>query len=160
MPALATQIKTSAPQGKGGATPAASQIALKPETPTVFAVLSAEDIAELQKYTTPEIVLKFPDIMKLLYETPSLALKEKIYWLQLMPLMSEDQVVKLRSILETEKQKLLALNKQYEEDIANISLTPKMTPEEAAKRTKLLRQQEEVHQEKEKGKEEDLLSQL
>lgn len=129
-------------------------------TPTVFASLSDADLAELQKYTKPEMVLKYPDIMKLLYDTPSLNVKEKIYWLQLMPLMSDEQIVKLKSILDTEKKKLLALNKQYEEDIAKLSTIPKVTPAVAAQKAKELREKEVQHQAAEKGKEEALLSQL
>lgn len=66
------------------------------------------------KYIVPPLVReKFSDLVKLIYETESMDLEEREYWLQIMPIMSEEQVVKLRDILVNEKEQLEKLDNEY-----------------------------------------------
>ena len=58
-----------------------------------------------QYYTIPELVKeKFPDLIKLIFETESMPTDEREYWLQALPKMDENELIKLRDILINEKE--------------------------------------------------------
>src|SRR3990167_6455979 len=73
------------------------------------------------KYIVPALVReKFPDLIKLIYETESMNQEEREYWLQIMPIMSEDQISKFRDILVNEKEQLAKLDKEYQQEMQRI----------------------------------------
>lgn len=117
-----------------------------------------------QSYIIPDLIReKFPDLVKLIYETESMNTEEREYWLQIMPIMSEQQVVKFRDILVNEKNQLSKLDQDYEAEMRRINGgdAPKEINEEEVKaKMEEIRRQEENQQSSEKSKEEDLLSAL
>ena len=80
-------------------------------------------IAEVEKsYIVPSLVRnKFPDLVKLIYETESMNHEEREYWLQIMPIMSEEQIVKFREILVNEKEQLSRLDKEYKSEMSKLN---------------------------------------
>lgn len=116
------------------------------------------------KYIVPKLVREtFPDLIKLIYETESMDQEEREYWLQIMPIMSEEQIKKFRDILVNEKDQLKKLDEQYKSDIANVSkkpATPEINEEEMKKRLSDIAQAEKADQSKEEKAEADILSQL
>jgi len=59
-----------------------------------------------------ETKTKFPDLVTLIIESRSMNNQERNYWLQVLPVMTEEQVSELRNILETEKNKLAEIEAQ------------------------------------------------
>ena len=114
---------------------------------------------------------KYPDLVELVLQSESMNTEERNYWLQVMPVMTPDQIAELRDILETEKRKLAAIDAKYaaqkggrtgggqntaalsEEDIKKAEEKRKKAQEER-------RAAEAAHREKDEEHAEDLLSQL
>ena len=115
------------------------------------------------KYIIPKIVReKFPDLVKLIYETESMNQEEREYWMQIMPIMTEDQIVKFREILVNEKDQLQKLDQEYESEMTKITKAPVKEIDEAAMKEKIakIKQEESSKESEEQAKEEDLLNQL
>lgn len=116
------------------------------------------------KYIVPAIVReKFPDLVKLIYETESMNEEEREYWLQIMPIMSEEQIVKFREILVNERDQLAKLDKEYNQEMSRIDTKAPVQPLDEAKRLEeiaKIKAAEAAQNTKETGEEEALLGQL
>jgi hypothetical protein len=116
------------------------------------------------KYIVPTIVReKFPDLVKLIYETESMNEEEREYWLQIMPIMSEEQIVKFREILINERDQLAKLDKEYNQEMSKIDNKTPAQPLDEAKRLEdsaKIKAAEAAQQASEKSKEESLLGEL
>ena len=117
-------------------------------------------------YIVPALVReKFPDLVKLIFETESMDKEEREYWLQIMPIMSEDQIKKFRDILVNERDQLKKLDEQYKADVANIGSkaaapSPAINEEAMKKELEKIREAEKAQQAGEVKQEEDILNQL
>ncbi len=114
------------------------------------------------KYIIPALVReKFPDLVKLIYETESMNDEEREYWMQIMPIMTEEQIVKFREILVNEKEQLAKLDNEYEHEMGRIN-APAPAIDEAKLKEKMaeIKKKETVGEEAEKAKEAELLKQL
>jgi len=82
--------------------------------------------------------------------------------MQIMPIMTEEQIVKFRDILVNEKSQLSKLDKEYESEVARINKTqaPVIDEEKLKKKLLQIREAEKAQNEDEKTKEEELLKQL
>lgn len=80
-------------------------------------------IDEAEKnYIIPDLVrTKFPDLVKLIFETESMNEEEREYWLQILAIMSEEQIVKFRDILVNEKEQLAKLDQEYQNEMNRIN---------------------------------------
>ena len=115
------------------------------------------------KYIIPNMIRdKFPDLVKLIYETESMNNEEREYWMQIMPIMTEDQIVKFREILVNEKNELAKLDKEYEDEMAKINKKHLKEIDEAQLKQKMetIKKAEAADQSTEKDKEANLLNQL
>lgn len=115
------------------------------------------------KYIIPALVRdKFPDLVKLIYETESMNTEEREYWMQILPIMSEEQIVKFREILVNEKQQLAKLDNEYENEVARINKSQPAEIDEVKMREEMekIKKAEASHEEEEKSQEEELLKKL
>lgn len=115
------------------------------------------------KYIVPKLIRdKFPDLVKLIYETESMNEEEREYWLQIMPIMSEDQITKFREILVNEKEQLSKLDKEYEGEMARLNKKPVAPLDEKVVRAQMekIQKAETAAEEAEKGEEAKLLEEL
>lgn len=115
------------------------------------------------KYIVPELIRnKFPDLVKLIYETESMNSEEREYWLQIMPIMTEEQIVKFRGILVNEKEQLAKLDQEYNQEMARINdkHVVEINEAEIKKKKEELEAAEKAAESEEKNQEEDLLQQL
>ncbi len=114
------------------------------------------------KYIIPAVVReKFPDLVKLIYETESMNEEEREYWLQILPIMSEEQIVKFRDILVNEKNQLQKLDGEYEQEMSRIAGANKDIDEAAMKKKmEEIKASEQTSEQKEKGEEDELLKNL
>lgn len=115
------------------------------------------------KYIIPNMIRdKFPDLVKLIYETESMNTEEREYWMQIMPIMTEEQISKFRDILVNEKNELSKLDSEYSNEMNKLNQKKSQEIDEKALKQKIetIKVQEEKQETKEKGQEEDLLNQL
>lgn len=115
------------------------------------------------QYIVPPLVReKFSDLVKLIYETESMDMEEREYWLQIMPIMSEEQIVKLRDILVNEKEQLTKIDQEYNSEKAGIANRSVPEIDEAAIREKMdqIKSSEAASEQEEKTEEDELLKQL
>lgn len=126
--------------------------------------LTAQQITEMeQKYSVPATVReKFPDLVALLIKTESMNTEEREYWFQVLPIMSDDQIVKLRTILVNERDQLKKIDQEYNDEIGKINQAHKSewNAFEAQEKRKILLDTEKKHEESEAAEEEALLQKL
>ena len=73
-------------------------------------------------YHIPDDVRQqYPRLVELIVATESMNYDEKEYWFSILPIMTDDQVSKLQNILETERQKLEALNQKYQQQTTSLN---------------------------------------
>ncbi len=105
---------------------------------------------------------KYPDLEQLINETESMTVEEREYWFQILPIMTDEQIQKLRGILVHEKEQLAKLDKEYETEISKLNdkhVLEQKEQERQEEREELV-QKEAAHEEEEQAAEEELLKQL
>jgi hypothetical protein len=115
-------------------------------------------------FVIPEDFLaKMPDLVQLVIESKSLDKSdEKQSWFNLLPLMNDEQVAKLRDILTREKQKLAEIEQKYAQKKEEMSQKFVKKFEDGAYQKKMdqVRSQEQQHADKEQQEADDLLNQI
>lgn len=114
-------------------------------------------------YKIPEVVKeKFPDLVQLILDTESMSKEERNYWFQILPIMTGEQVDRLRNILAEEKAQLAKLDSEYQEELSK--LNQKHLEEwdafERKESRERLKTQEAAAEAKEASAEEDILGEL
>jgi hypothetical protein len=76
--------------------------------------------------TTPIIVpadvrAKFGELVDLIVASESMNDDERRYWIDILPVMNDDQVSKLRDILARERDQLAAIDAKYAKDMTQIA---------------------------------------
>ncbi len=73
-------------------------------------------------YKVPPIVLeKYPNLVELIKKTESMTHEEREYWFQILPIMTEEQVTRLKTILEEEAAQLAKLDDQYQSELSKLN---------------------------------------
>lgn len=126
--------------------------------------VTPEQVTEMEtKYSVPASVSeKFPDLIPLLITTESMNAEEREYWFQVLPIMNEDQIVKLRTILVNERDQLKKIDDDYGKEITKINEAHKndWNAFEAQEKKKAVAQAEKLSETNEAKDEEALLQQL
>lgn len=115
------------------------------------------------KFDIPETVKQqYPDLIPLILETESMNDDERQYWFQILPIMTEEQVNKLREILVNEKQQLKQLDTEYEQEMKKINERHAVEWKafEAKEKREKLQAAEGKAEQAEKSTEEELLQKL
>lgn len=64
--------------------------------------------------TIPEdLKQKYPDLIELIIQSQSMNTEERQYWINILPIMTPEQVQNLRDILTNEKKQLQEIDKKY-----------------------------------------------
>ncbi|MBU0576976.1 hypothetical protein KJ742_07870 [Patescibacteria group bacterium] len=113
--------------------------------------------------TIPEETKKqFPDLIEMIMGSRSMDDEERQYWVDVLPIMSEDQLKNLRGILDNEKKQIEKANQAYATGMKGAAQKAVKTFDEASylekKRARL--EAERMHETEEKGDEEKLLEEL
>lgn len=115
------------------------------------------------KFHIPTAVKEdYPELIPLILKTESMDDEEREYWFQILPIMTEDQVDKLKDILVNEKQQLAKLDAEYEAELDKINekhLNEWQAFEYEQERDEI-KKEEAKHEETESSLEEDLLNKL
>ncbi len=122
----------------------------------------ATTMAQSGLVISDDVRTKYPDLLELILGSESMNDEERQYWLNILPIMTPDQVENLRGILGNEKEQLAAIDNKYSKEIQEIG------QEELVKKTGMERKQrrtarEAVEAKAEESEEEitdDLLKQI
>ena len=110
----------------------------------------------------PELQKKYPELIALIKESESMNDEERQYWINILSVMTPQQIENLKEILVNEKDQLAAIDKKYAKEIEQIGqkqLSHKME-EERKKRRDLRAQKEEKAEAQEEKDTEDLLKKI
>jgi hypothetical protein len=64
---------------------------------------------------------KFGEIVDLILASESMNADERRYWIDILPVMSPDQIAKLKDILARERDQLAAIDQKYARDIDRLA---------------------------------------
>ena len=68
-----------------------------------------------------ETLAQYNELVDLILATESMDDDERQYWFDIMPSMTDEQIDRLYSILDTEKKKLEKLEEKYQDEIKNLN---------------------------------------
>ncbi len=124
----------------------------------------AQDLAaQLKKFDIPQAVKdNFKDLIPLIIYTESMNDDERQYWFSILPIMTDEQVVKLREILLNEKTQLRKLDDEYAKELKRINdeQMTRLHEAEAKEKWSKIREAEKTHESAEKAEEEELMKKL
>jgi len=108
-----------------------------------------------------ETQAQFPDLVKMILESKSMNNQERNYWLQVLPVMTQEQVSELRDILETEIKKLNEIEKKYSDKTEDKKLTPEdIAKLDEEKRKKRQEQKQKEAEDRERENPDNILASL
>ena len=116
-----------------------------------------------QGLVVPEDILaKFPELVELVKGSESMNNEERQYWINIMPIMTPEQLTNLRDILLNEKRQLAAIDQKYAKEIEQIGHTQliQKTHQERKRRRTKLHEAEEESSMQENALEEDILRRI
>lgn len=109
-----------------------------------------------------DIAEKFGDLVKLIKASRSMDDNERQYWIDVLPIMSEDQVQNLRDILDNEKKQLAEAASAYSEGmekaVKNVAVEFDEESYREKKRARL--EAEKLHEQEEREHEAAALKEL
>jgi len=110
----------------------------------------------------PEVQEKFAPILTLLQGSESMNNEERQYWINILPIMTPEQLKNLQEILSSEKKQLAAIDAKYSKEMSQVSGTAAVQSMEQKIRSQKerRRQSEEEDLKKEQSEEDAILSQI
>lgn len=105
---------------------------------------------------------KFPDLIELILHSESMNTEERQYWVNILPIMTPEQVQNLRDILDNERRQLDAIDKKYTAQIDAASNSPASAQldESRKERRQELQQKEQQAEAKEEQETQNLLEKI
>ncbi|MCF7844519.1 MAG: hypothetical protein K9M03_01675 [Kiritimatiellales bacterium] len=85
---------------------------------------------------------KFPEVVELILQSESMNDEERQYWINILPVMTPDQLSSLKDILDTEKKQLAAIDKKYAKEIETIGAKKLVEKTESERRKRRMGRQE------------------
>lgn len=109
-----------------------------------------------------DVMRAFPDLIELLLHSESMNDEERRYWIDILPVMTPDQVVQLKDILTNERDQLTAIDAKYAKELDAAGMGTAMRSMEESRREKKqkLQSQENVTREEEEKKADQILKDL
>ena len=109
-----------------------------------------------------DIRQKYPELIELILQSESMNDEERQYWINILPIMTPDQIENLRGILQNEKEQLAAIDKKYSKQIEQMGqeeLIRRTEVERRGRRTQL-QSDEATHSTQDEEQAEELLKQI
>lgn len=119
-------------------------------------------MSENKVVVTDDVRANHPELVQMILETESMNNEERQYWVDLLPIMTPEQIENLYAILDNEKKKLAEIDNYYSqkvEDIEKAEEAERITKERREKMDKLASSEKE-NEVSEKELEEKLLAEL
>ncbi len=67
-----------------------------------------------------EIRAKFPELIELIVASESMNDEERQYWINILPVMTPEQITNLEQILDNEKTQLAAIDEKYKKEMEKV----------------------------------------
>ena len=115
------------------------------------------------KFKIPQAVKdKYPELVQMILKTESMTDDEREYWFQILPIMTPDQVARLRKILEEEATQLKELDEEYQSELKKLNTkhVQEWNEFEKTKEREAREQAEARAEEEESAAEDELLQEL
>lgn len=144
----------------GAATTASVATTAQSTTTTTSSTISQADIDRLG--IPFEWVNRDPELISLVLKSESMKDEERKYWFQLLPVMTDEQIGKLRGILDNERKQLAALDAKYEDDVKKLNEKhlAEWKIEEDRKKRQAIEQKEQAAKSADEQAQEDILKQI
>lgn len=115
------------------------------------------------KVTIPdEIRQKYPELVQLILKSESMNDEERQYWINILPVMTPEQIKNLNDILVNEREQLAAIDRKYAKEIESTGsdqLLSKVQDERKKRRDDLSRK-EQSHKEREEAAASEILQKI
>lgn len=109
----------------------------------------------------PEVEQQFPDIIDLIRKSESMNNEERQYWVDILLVMTPEQVQQLREILTNERDQLAAIDAKYAKEIDAIGTKDvEQTDETRRQKREELTSKESAARSEEDAQAEDILKQM
>jgi len=105
-----------------------------------------------------DVAAKFPELLGLIQESESMNTEERQYWINILPVMTEEQVHNLHDILDNERKQLQAIDAKYAKEIEQIGEPEVAQQTEAERRRK--REERQKNESLQKAEEDEKTTQL
>ena len=105
---------------------------------------------------------KFPDLIALIRKSESMNDEERQYWINILPIMTPDQLQSLRDILDNEQRQLKAIDDKYAKQTGTVdqAAVVQRVGEERRKQREGRQSAETSHKQQEEQEAENLLRQI
>lgn len=105
---------------------------------------------------------KFPELIELILGSESMNDEERQYWVNILPVMTPEQVQNLKDILTNERQQLAAIDRKYAKEIERIGETQlqQKVDEERQNRRKQRSHSEETARQEEEAKAAEIMGKI
>ena len=105
---------------------------------------------------------KYPELIQLIKASESMNDEERQYWINILPIMTPEQIQNLRDILENERKQLAAIDAKYQTEIEKLGDAEVIRQTEEERRSRRLQRSssEASHKEKEDATTDDILKQI
>jgi hypothetical protein len=125
-------------------------------------VIPTPPVSQTTLVIPPETEQKFGDIVALIRASESMNDEERQYWINILPIMTPEQVENLRKILTTERDQLSAIDRKYSKEISSLGQEEMLrrADELRTSKRKERNRQEQVSEEAEDKTAEDLLRKI
>ncbi len=109
-----------------------------------------------------ETQAKFGDLVGLILGSESMNTEERQYWINILPIMTPEQITELQGILDNEKKQLAAIDQKYSAEIKQMGQAEliQKTEQERTKQREERREAEGAHREVEEQNAEDILKKI
>ncbi len=94
----------------------------------------------------PETQAKFAPLLEYIKASESMNDEERQYWINILPIMTPEQLKNLEDILMNEKQQLAAIDAKYSKEVATVSSTASVSSIEQKIRSKKREREEQEAQ--------------
>lgn len=110
----------------------------------------------------PEVQQKFGDLIALIRGSESMNDEERQYWINILPIMTPEQIQNLRDILDNEKKQLAAIDAKYQTELDRLGDKEaiRQTEEERKARREKRSSAEATHKQQEDTTADDILKQI
>ncbi len=109
----------------------------------------------------PDLEERFPDLIDLIMKSESMNNGERQYWIDILPVMSTEQITQLREILQNEREQLAAIDAKYAKEIQAVGTASiEETEENRQRKRQDLSLKETALRTEEEKEAEDILQQV
>ena len=109
----------------------------------------------------PDLEERFPDLIDLIMKSESMNNGERQYWIDILPVMSTEQITQLREILQNERDQLAAIDAKYAKEIQAVGTASiEETEENRQRKRQDLSMKETALRTEEEKEAEDILQQV